>query len=112
MRNIRDNPIPCSFCNHHKIYPYDIKNKLLENGYVWEDFRENISSHDTLSVFCLKHKIIFETTPLQTKRTQSDNLCPLCAKEHNTLGNGKYTIEDAKKAFEDRGYILIEQEYE
>lgn len=109
LRNL--NTGGCSFCNGKRIYAPDLKKDIEDKGFEWVDYSENIKSNSKIKIKCHVHGTISQVTISQIKRNQKINLCPDCQKEQNSRGNGKYTLKEVEKLFEDAGYILLSNQY-
>ena len=79
-------------------------------GYIWMDYRSDITMRSLLQFKCLKHNFVFTTTPFNLKYRKVSS-CPKCEKETPHSGNFIYTLDKAKELFKNRGYILLEEEY-
>lgn len=109
LRNLNEGG--CSFCSGRRIYAPDLRTEIDNKGYEWLDYTENIKSNSKVKIKCKIHNTINEVTVSQIKRNQKSNLCPKCQKEQNSMGNGKYTLTEVTKLFEEAGYTLLSNQY-
>lgn len=91
----------CKFCSHNAPVAYDIVNKEFnKRGYVLLS-KEYINSSKKLDYICPNG----HTDSISWNSFQQGHGCPNC------YGNDKLTIDFVRKAFADKGAVLISTEY-